>query len=289
MATSQEPRPLSEKDFIHEPGRGSSLLPPWLWFVLTTIIACLIWGGIGLWQQHFVSRELAHKPFLEVTNREFSLFLGQFPSYRRANVKVKTGYLTGFKYVERDGMDPEAADALVMAPPDLLFLYHTWKRLLATDFIARPIPSAEFNAFLSDAPEWQPASWKQAPQAYIDLIHALSTSPAQDLAKLPEATLPMEVRQAFQGWENYFKEGPLINDLHPTYQQLVKFLQQHPRYARNYWRNIQTVAGQKVAGSDYLEALSAGKFKEDELVPVEQLPAFLKVALFNAIQAAKGS
>ena len=279
---------FSEKDFIHEPGRGSSVLPPWLWFILTTLLACLIWGGVGWWQQHFASQQIDHKPFLAVTNREFSLFLGQFPSYRRAHAKNKTGYLPGFKYVEKDGMDPEAADALVLAPPDVLFLYHTWKRLLAADFIARPISSVEFSAFLNDAPEWQPASWKQAPEAYSGLVQALLTRPAQDLAMLPEATLPTEVRQAFQGWENYVKEGPLINALHPTFQQVVKFLEQHPNYARNFWRHIQTVAGQKVAGNGYLEALSSGKFKEDEPVPVDQLPAFLKVALFNAAQAAQG-
>ena len=54
--------------------------------------------------------------------------------------------------------------------------------------------------------------------------------------------LPIIVRQAYQGWKNYFEEGPDINVLDPTYAEVNEFLKDHPHYMRNYWRNIDQVA-----------------------------------------------
>lgn len=274
--------PLSEKDFVQN-GWSFSSFPFWLWLALLATIAALVWGTRGSYDQ-FIKKEKSHDPFLEVTNRDFSVFLWQFPSFLRVNVSKKTGYLPGFISTS-EGFDPATAEEFVSAPPDLLFLYHTWNRLLTSEGVARPIRPTEFDDFLQQLPEWQPVNWKKAPPEYTQLIHSKSYSKLEDLQTLPESILPIIVRQAFQGWKNYFLEGPRINDVQPTYAQVKAFIDQHPHYARNYWRNIETIHGQEVAGPNYLYALTHETFIPDALFPKEQLAPFLRVALFNAEQA----
>lgn len=282
---NQEPI-LSERDFIQE-SRKPSRFPAWLWLFLITIIAALLWGTSN-WYEHLIYKTVSSKRFLEVTNRDFSLFLWQFPSFLRSNVKQKTGYLTGFEYENKETLNLGTAEEFVTAPPDLLFLYHTWNRLLASDFIARPISSSDFLEFLEQVPEWKPQHWAQAPKEYISFVKALSSSQTTPLQTLPLDTLPLSVRMAFQGWKNYFKEGPLINEMTPTIKEVEAFLNEHPTYARNYWRNIETVAGQKIAGSHYLEDFLSITLDKDKKVPTDQVSSFLRVALFNAQQAKEG-
>jgi hypothetical protein len=274
--------PLSEKDFIRN-GWSLASLPFWLWIFLLAVLSSLLWGTRG-WYESFLQKEKRHDPFLEVTNRDFSIFLWQFPSFLRVNVPKKTGYLPGF-LVTSENFDISTAEDFVSAPPDLIFLYHTWHRLLAPEFIARPILPSEFDDFLQQLPEWQPNNWKKAPPEYAQLINSKEYSKLDNLQTLPESRLPLIVRQAFQGWKNYFLEGPRINEVQPTFAQIKTFLEQHPNYARNFWRNIETIADQKVAGPDYLYALLNGTFIPDAAVPKDQLAPFLKVALFNAEQA----
>lgn len=275
-----ENKKLSEKNFINE-GYQQNPFPLWLWFALLMIVACLIWGGSS-WFQGALVKDVSSKPFLEVTNRNMSLFLWNAPSYMRSHVKSKTGYLTGFKYQDKDTLELSTTEDVVVAPPELLFLYHTWNRLVGSDYIARPIPMDEFREFLIAAEEWQPSHWKQAPAKYAEFVDSLTTTTLKDLQQVPESSLPIIVRQAFQGWKNYFKEGDAINKFKPTYAQVQAFLGDHPFYARNYWQNIQDLAGQH-----YLETLTSGKFAPADIIPDEQVPPFLKVALFNAEQAKK--
>lgn len=274
--------PLSEKDFIQN-GWSITSMPFWLSIALFAILIGLIWGSKG-WYEGFLQEEKRHDPFLEVTNRDFSVFLWQFPSFLRVNVSKKSGYLPGFLSTNENFNLADAED-FVSAPPDLIFLYHTWHRLLASEFIARPISSTEFDDFLQQLPEWLPVNWKNAPQEYIQLIDSKSYSKIDNLQTLPESALPLIVRQAFLGWKNYFLEGPRINEIQPTFAQIEAFLKQHPHYARNYWRNIQTINEQEVAGSNYLYGLTYGTFIPDAIVPADQLAPFLKVGLFNAEQA----
>ena len=76
--------PLSEKDFIQN-GWSIRSLPFWLWIALTAVAASLIWGG-GNWFGGYLQKEKKQDPFLEVTNREFSVFLWQFPNFMRMNL-----------------------------------------------------------------------------------------------------------------------------------------------------------------------------------------------------------
>lgn len=276
--------PLSEKDFIRN-GWSISSLPFWLWIALAAILASLIWGSSG-WFQSFLKKEKAHDPFLEVTNREFSVFLWQFPSFMRINVSKKTGYLPGF-LTTSENFSSSTSEEFISAPPDLIFLYHTWDRLLSLESSTRPIAPQEFEQFIQQLSEWNPINWPTAPEEYVQLVNSKSYNQLKDLQTLPQTTLPLIVRQAFLGWKNYFMEGPQINALEPTFGQVKDFLTKYNHYARNYWRNIAEVNGQKVAGLDYLSGFVEGTFIPDANVPKEQLTPFLKVALYNEQQAAK--
>lgn len=275
--------PLSEENFIQNKPILSSI-PFWAWLFLLAAVGAIVLGSRG-WYEGFLQKEKSKEPFLEVTNREFSAFLWQFPSYIRSNVSSKTGYLPGF-FTDRENMTIQNAEDYVSAPPDLLFLYHTWNRLLSNDLIVRSISPTDFTQFLEKLPEWQPQNWKQAPQDYVKMITSKSYLQTENLQALPLTTLPLLVRHAFQGWKNYFDEGPQINALRPTVGEVQKFIEQYPTYARNYWRNIDEVAGQPVAGSNYLKLLLVGKPPAEEKIPADELSAFLKAALYNAGQAA---
>lgn len=276
--------PLSEKNFIRN-GWSINSLPFWLWVALTATIAALVWGSSD-WVQGFLQKEKKHDPFLEVTNREFSVFLWQFPSFMRINVSKKAAYLPGF-LITGENLSPSTSEEFVSAPPDLIFLYHTWHRLLVPEYIPRPIVPQEFDQFLEQLPEWNPSNWPKAPHDYVQLIETKGYGDLKDLQTLSQSTLPPIVRQAFLGWKNYYIEGAQINDLQPTFEQVSKFLDKHAHYARNYWRNISEINDQKVAGLDYLSGFVQGTMIPDAIVPKEQLTPFLKIAIFNEQKMAK--
>ena len=277
--SSHPEEPLSEKDFIQN-GWSITSFPFWLGLCLVAVASALVLGTHG-WYQQIVQKEKGHQPFLEVTNREFSTFLWQFPSYLRVHTKKKTGYLTGF-FTDQPNFSAATAEEFVTAPPDLLFLYHTWKRLLVPEFIQRPISPQEFTEFLNQLPEWQPQYWKQAPVGYVKLIESpQEIELVENWQNLPESTLPLIVRLAFQGWKNYFKEGEAINAIQPTVEQMKAFLKAYPNYGRPYWRNIGQVYHQRVAGEQYLLSLLNTQMNGEALIPEQELAPFLKVALFN--------
>lgn len=279
---SNQSEPLLEKDFIHE-GNLWGPFPVWIWIFLLSILIITVYGTYE-WYQGYIQDEKAQEPFLEVTNRQFSVFLWQYPSYLRMNSPIKTGYLPGFES-KGEGILLSELEKYVSVPPDLVFLYHTWHRLLSTDFIPRPISPKSFDEFLNQTQEWLPQYWKQAPQEYVKLISSQSYKEMPNLQTLSDKELPMVVRQSYQGWKNYFEEGPDINAMAPTYGQVKEFLNKHPNYARNFWRNIDKVANQQVAGLDYLSGFLKPISDPDAIVPNNQLTPFLKLAMFNAQQA----
>ncbi len=252
----------------------------WFWFTFIAFVAVLGWGGHA-WFDKWLSSGRRDSPFLRVTNREISLFLWQYPEHMRANAPRKTGYLPGFQYIEKVSVDPLLAEEYVEAPPELLFLYHTWHRLLGNQYFPRPIPSKTFLKFLDYATEWQPIFWHEAPQDYVAFVKQLSGKEEEkelDLESLPLTTLPLVVRQAFQGWHNFFIDKEAINGVRPTYGEMRKFLSEHPHYARNYWRNILFEARPQ-----YLTM----KGSEKDKVPENELTAFLREGFYNYMQASQ--
>lgn len=275
---------LSEKDFIQD-RQTTAPFPFWVWLFLATLGISLMWGTKGFYEQNLKKFEKSDS-FLHVTNREFSVFLWNFPNYLRANVEKKQGYLPYFE-PDRPSFALGAQDSYVAAPPDLLFLYHTWKRLLTPEFIGRSISPEEFSEFLEQANEWQASNWSQAPQAYKDLLNQKIYKNLSNLQVLPESALPLVVKQAFQGWKNYYKEGEQIDNIKVTLAQVQEFLKHYPGYERSNWRNISQVADQPVAGKNYLLSLQQEILDKSKNFPNEQLSQFIKVALFNEEEAKK--
>lgn len=264
---------LQEKDMVHE-GYKQNPSPFWAWLFAILGIIVVAWIVQNAIQQR-LQTQYSNDPFLQVTNRDMSLFLWQNPVYMRVNSKTKTGYLPGFQYLDKVNIEPGFAEKYVQAPPELLFLYHTWERLLKKGIAPRPISAAEFIEFLDYADEWQPKNWSNAPQIYVEFVQNLTPSYQKDL----QNSLPLDVRLAFQGWKNFFKEGEKINAVTPTYGQMQTFLNWFPNYARSNWRNI--------SNASYLKTLTFGKFEKDEGIPKNELEPFLRAAFFNAQQAAQ--
>lgn len=261
--------PLSEQDFIHDEYKQNPY-PFWFWLIVISIFVFALSSGYN-WYSTTLVNEYKKDPFLQVTNREMSLFLWQNPSYMRISASGKSAYMPGFQYVEKISLDLPFADDYVIAPPEVFFRYHVWKRLISSEFIERPIPLNEFKDFLNYALEWLPQNWPAKPENYEALIANLSEQ--KDLAKV----LPQTVKQAFQGWKNYFIEGPAINALTPTYKDVRSFLSLSPHYARNYWYNI--------IGDDYLRSLTEKEAESSAFIPSSELPSFLRVAIFNYIDS----
>ena len=201
--------------------------PFWFWLFVVLGVTGLIWTG-SIWYNKKLNEIYKESPFLQVTNREMSQFLWQNPEFMRANVKVKNGYLPGFEYMDRVNMDPDAAEDYVIAPPELLFRYHTWKRLVGDIFIPLPIPKEQFSQFILDAQEWQPEFWAKAPKDYSKMLPDLPTSTIDDLSMLPEDQLPRPVRVAFQGWKHFFYDGEAVNTIKPSSKMVKEFLEEAP-------------------------------------------------------------
>jgi len=249
-----------------------------VWLAVFATVAALFWGYSGFLID-FAKVTTENKPFLQVSNREMSVFLWQFPNLLRQNVGSRTDYLPGFELENRVGVRHGYEDTRVSAPPEVLFLYHTWDRLIRGEFIERSIPKSEFYEFLTQNPEWLPENWKAAPADYAGMVRSLDSVPSQDL----RTALPLDVRMAFQGWRNFVSEGEFINAHVITFGELKEFLGKSPHYARNYWINIL-----RKDYPDYLKTYTSGTFKDSDSVPSKELAPFLKVALFNMLQADKG-
>lgn len=265
---------LQEKDFIHEE-YSKNPFPFWIWLVIFTLIVALLWGG-NSWYFGTMDKVFAKSPFLRVTNREMSLFLWQNPQYMRINSKNKDAYLTGFQYVDNVSTFTDKADEFVVAPPQVIFLYHTWKRLVSDEFTPRPIALNEFERFLNHSLEWTPQYWSKAPADYVALVNKLPSMNADNATTLPLNVIPKDVQIAFQGWKNYFIEGDAINAVQPTYGQMGDFLRGHLNYARNFWRNIFIDTT-----PDYLKSYTDGGYNPKDPIANNNLETMLKVAFYN--------
>jgi hypothetical protein len=261
---------LQEDNFIQEGyGKNPSLL--WFWSIIVAMAIVLI-EGVNFKTAHIQSEQLRSSPFLRVTNREFSLFLWQYPHFMRVHAKNKIGYLPGFQYLHKVNMELAFSEEHVVTPPTILFLYHTWNRLLYSYYPSRPITQIEFNEFLSVLPEWQPDNWMDSPEEYKTLVESLKSMENQSLERLSLNELPVQVRHAFYGWKNFFKEGDLINAFNPTFLEMDNFLKQYPNYRKNFWQNIE---------SEYLKSLSDKSYVSEGVIPQNEIPAFLRVAIYN--------
>lgn len=275
----EDPR-LDEKDFIHE-GVAQNPFPFWFWLVMIALFAALAWGGKS-WFTSSITDKIATSPFLQVTNRDFSLFLWEFPEHMRIHAKTKSGYLSAFQYMDNVSVEPDLADRYVNAPPELLFEYHTWKRLLSRYYFPSPISVSEFKEFINYDEQWKPQYWSEAPKEYVSFIKSLLNGQINDidLQVFPTSSLPVVVKKAFQGWKNYVKEGELINKVQPSVAEMREFLQANNNYARNYWRNLLLDTYPK-----YLQTFESDKVKSTEPLPNQELAPFLKAAFFNYNQA----
>ncbi len=224
---------------------NKSPYPTWLWFFLLFLFMTLIWQMVSLTLRKETGPLTPKTAFTDVTNRDISLLLWQTPELRRT--KEGGRYLPAFDSSSQMALKVSLADLPADAPLGLFFRYHTWKRLLFDEFTPSLATPQEFQEFLSFAPEWLPANWPKAPEEY-------KRAPS-------EKTAPKEVQIAFQGWKNVFKQADSIDAFHPTDEVLNSFLEAHPNYKRNRWRNI--------VGPDYLKG-------------AEGVSPFLKQAIFNA-------
>ncbi len=196
----------------------------------------------------------------------------------RANVTFKIGYLPHFHSKDEVHLLAEYAEEYVLASSELIFDYHVWNRLLARSSLApRPILGEEFSQFLAENKEWLPEFWKKAPKSYRNLVLKLDMLSNEDLQSLPLQVLPFEVRLAFQGWKNYFKEWEAIEKVQPTQAQMASFLTKHPNYGRSYWRNIlmDKRPNYLISFKQGAEEVTSGLLKEDEL------SEFLKIGYYN--------
>ena len=256
---------LSEKQFIQE-GYKRDPYPFRFWSVLIALAILLIYGAAHFAEELKVNTWKT-SPFLRITNREFSLFLWQHPHLMRPHAKNKIGYLPGFQYLHKINMDIETAEEYVTVPPNVLFLYHTWNRLLGSYLPSRAILVDEFKEFLTLSIEWHPNNWLNAPKDYLRLVQDLDNLDKSS-SLLSVSELPFKVRQAFYGWKNYFKEGEAINSLNLTRQIVKAFLEKNPNFQKNYWEKIYP---------NYLLT-----FDENfDIIPKNQIPSFLLSALYN--------
>lgn len=247
----------------------------WAWILIAAAITALIWGTLSQYTS-YMQETTKPRPFLQVTNREMSRFLWQNPEFMRATVTVKSGYLPAFAVGEGMRLDPSLANDWAIVPPEVLFRYHTWQRLLGGIWFSRPIPAGLFMAFLQAAPEWSPYYWKAAPASYTEFLESLDHNSTLDLSALQPSTLPLEVRTAFQGWQNFYYEGKQIEAYEPTFAEVKRFLELYPTYGRSYWQNIVDNSQGHYLGSLATHAA------DDMVVPHEELTPFLRVALYNA-------
>lgn len=229
-----------------------------LWCIVFAVFSLMLCMTTSIYYQTLQAL-IEKSPFLKVTNRDLSLFLWHFSEYMPQHVKSKNGYLPGFEYTNRIGIILGEADKYCQAPPEVLFLYHTWDRLIKKEPMERSIPVDEFLIFLEMNPEWEFENWAEAPENYIrclrDLPEAASNTCLQDIPEI--------VKQAFQGWKNYYLEGERINCMEYSAADIQNFIERHPGYALNFWGNI-------------LSEFSVPTTRSGPL-----MPSFIKVALYN--------
>lgn len=264
--------PLQDDRMINENYKQN---PYSFWMIIASlvlIIAAFLSGRYWM-EEGEIEKRAESGPFFQVTNRQFSIFLWYNPEFMRVNVSTKRAYLTGFQYREKLNIEPGMANQLAVAPPHILFFYHTWARLVGKKIPLRFISASEFQAFLRYSEEWQPKYWEDAPEEYVRLINSLDQQSEADLRD----SLPYEVAVAFQGWKCFFEEGTEINRVLPKVGEMRQFLKLHPFYSRNYWKNL--------VGNEYLKSLNEDDSNSTRSLKTEELTGFLRVAYYNYIKS----
>lgn len=274
---------LDEKDFIQDKEHTpKNPYPVWILLGIFTALVAIAWMSKS-WLLNYRQDQIAAGPFLQVSNRDFSSFLWNNTQFMRSNVSSKTGYLPDFQYLDKVTVEPDGADKYVSAPPEVLFLYHTWNRLLSNEFTPRVITPAQFSTFLKYAEEWNPENWQKAPEGYKALVKGLASSTEKNLALLPPTILPTEVQRAFVGWKNYTLEASEIDNLQITLGGMREFLQKYPHYARNYWINIV-----KKNLPNYLKTVDASDKEPSTILSRDETSGFLRQAYFNYQKSSQG-
>jgi hypothetical protein len=265
------------------PNGSRARFPVWA-SILTFVALALIVYGVIYSLQHL--KEGKSPPqFAQVTNRQYSLFLWQNPQYMTYDLPPSSEYVTGYWDSRKLFADPVVADALVDSSAEMLYLYHTWATLLKSYLPGRPIPAARFMDFLMTCQEWQPRFWPQAPLGYGELVESIAQmNPTENLEELSMDEFSLDLRLAFQGYENYFFEAVQINALKPTYADIAELLQKYPYYARKYWFEAL-----EKEYPNYLLTYTKGAYDPAESVPEDELTPFLRVALFNEKMALENS
>lgn len=256
---------LAENQMIQE---AKSLMPAWIFFFAILLFTVLVWEGVS-WSWRKWDQIRTSNPLTQVTNRDFSLFLWQFPEYMRASVSMKVGYLDGFHYKDKVSIEPGMADKYAVVPPHVLFFYHIWKELFGSYRSGRSINSGEFLEFLEYCPEWKPDHWPDAPQGYREIVKLLGEENISN-------ALPLKVNQAVIGWKNFFYDQDQINEVKPTYEQMKAFLREFPNYAEKNWRKLAIKNK-----PNYLKTLFSGTFDPKEAIPEDELVPHLKVGYYN--------
>ena len=201
------PDELSEKDFISE-GYQKNPWPAWIFFFVLLGLLALGWIFSDL-RSTWLAEQQKNNPFLQVTNRQISIFLWSNPEFMRANVRAKVD-LPAFRDDDKIHVIPTLADEYAIVPPEVLFRYHIWKEFLADDVPDRKITVLEFKTFLNDCEEWLPEYWTDASDEYRAYVAELSKKSPESknaTADVPNDVLPKEVRQSFIGWKNSTKRG----------------------------------------------------------------------------------
>lgn len=253
---------LSEKDFIQE-SYGKDPYPMWIWLGVLLLIVAALWSG-NQWYRGYLQRQVEANPFLQVTNREMSLFLWQFPEHMRSRQGSKARYMPGFDKEQGAKMEIANTEEYVVAPPEVLFLYHHWKRVIGMARFVDEVSLEALTPFLEALPEWHPHQWEAAPASYRRAV----------VEGEERIALPLEVAQAYIGWLSYFQLGQQINGHRPTYGDARSLLEDYPGYARGFWRNmvIDIVP-------DYLQGVETAA--DETLVPPEEMAGFLRLALYH--------
>lgn len=219
----------------------------WLFLALLLLVGVLLWL-IGQWNAAILSQKQKESPFLQVTHRDFSVFLWQHPQFLRSQRGLRPGEWPQVHLPQEIPLSPEEASLYVDAPEEVLFRYHTWDRLLSEASIGlRSIEPEAFAQFLQENPAWQPKHWPEAPEGYGDVVKL-----ANDL----EGMLPLEVKLAFQGWKNTTQDWEQIEQMQVSDDALARFLQEHSAYKTSLWQNIEPGYPQ-------------------------EMPDFLRIALYN--------
>lgn len=281
---SSNPPRLEEKNFINEDYQKDPY-PLWLWLAMVAIVAAFFWGMQG-WINKDVMEHISNSPFLQVTNRQLSLFLWQFPEFMRINAKQKEGYLPGFEYQDKKvNIKQGMSEMYASAPPEVLFMFHTWSRLLRPELSLREFSAAEFKQFLGEFPEWSPENWPEGPSSYKAFIDKMDSLSAEQFASQSKA-LPIDIQIAVTGWKNFFFEGTEIDAVSPTLSQVKAFLERHPHYARNYWINIVNDERPKyLASLSKTGAKNGTKNGANKVLAQDEMTGFFKAGFYNDTKA----